>query len=1052
MSHRTKRTALWSVLLVVLVTACSDSATGPTNPSQPPPQSNPPGTVVLGPDAIVVDSTVLQLLSNLEERQTGTFRFSTIGNPVPLIEAGTIIIGAQDGGFLRRVLSRSVSGNVITLQTGPATLTEAVERGNIDLSFVVAQPTGPSGQPIGPDGNTPRSNGETQARIGQFQPRFLADGVEYAQGELSLAGKDLCKDLLFGNCPEFIDLTIEEGSIGFTPGIDAELIIEDYEIQEFRLVATGTLALDMLVKAVASQDFTAEGEIKLAELSANFAATVGTLPVTGVVTFRFMAGFTAEANLKTSFQTGATGTTVVSAGARYASSAWEGVWDASLSTAEKPTEWTAQADGNVRVYVRPELDLRFYHIVGPSIEVEPWVKAEGHIGTEQCELGVTAGINSKLSLVLEFLSKEIANWNTDFNTTPVDILTYPCPIGSVKVTTATTGSNPDTDGYTVTLDGGDPKSIDPAGTVYYTTLPVSTYSMGLDGVAENCTVAGDNPRQARVTAGDTTAVAFMIECAADTGDLEVSVTTSGSILDPNGYSLSVDGTQTMAVGTSGTVTFEGLALGEHSVSLEGVASNCTVTGASSRSATIEANTTTQVAYEVVCAANQLTVAAQTGGEPIDPDGYTVVLDGEDSKSLDVNGTVSFQPLTAGVHTVELLGVSENCSVSGQNPRNVVVVDGENAETTFIVSCGGGSLTVTTTTEGSGANLDPDGYTVVVDDTESQPIDNDGQVSFSGLATGTHSVELQGVDSPCVVLGFNPRNVEVPGEETFEVSCGDPSSSVTFLSNSNVWQILPDGNGLQELTTDGVAGRYDHVSWSPDGTRMVFTRALNCGTGQGDCNAIFTSDPDGSNAVQISSPVSGVGDWRPDWSHDGERIVFSRIDNNGGWIQTIMSVDPGGTNLITVRAGNGTTNNYSFPSWTSDGRIVYVVRELGEDKDDGYLEIMNADGSGSARLTSTPESRIYEPDYSSEGDRIVFKSRLYKTEAFFDVIVMDANGSNLTNLTNQALDVDAVEWSPDGGQIAYTVTEPSGGLWLMDADGTNRTWLANGIGAAWRTLP
>lgn len=1048
MPHRTKFAGAWTLLLALAVTSCSDSnsPTGPSDPSPPPPPppSNPPGTVVLGPDAVVVDSTVLQLLSDLAEREAGTFRFAIIGSPVPAIEAGKVIIGAQDGGFLRRVTSMSVSGSMMTLQTGPATLTDAIERGNIQLSFVVEQPTGPSPRLIDPSRrNAPTSDGVTQVQMGELQPLFLADGVTYSAGTLSLSGTDLCKDLLSGNCPEFVSLKIEEGSIGFTPEIDAKIIIDDFTVEEFHLIATGTLALDLLVKATATQGFTTEGEIKLAEFAANFVVLVAGFPFPGVVTFRFMAGFTAEANLETSFQTGATVTTMVKTGARYANETWEGVWEPDLSHSEKPTEWTAQADGNVRVYVRPELDLRFYQIVGPTIKVEPWLKAEGHIGTEQCELAITAGIDSELSMVLEFLHVEIATWTPPkFNTDPIDIFKYPCPIGTLKVTTTTTGTNPDTDGYTVTLDGGDPKPIDPSGTVFYTTLPSTTYSIGLGGVAENCTVAGDHPRQADVTSGDTTTVAFTVECAADTGDLEVSVTTTGDNVDPDGYTVNVDGTQAMAVSANGTVNFVGLAAGEHSVSLDGIANNCTVAGSSSRMATVASNATAQVSYEVTCAANQITVQAQTGGDPIDPDGYTVTLDDIESQSLEVNGSIVFGPVTAGMHKLELTGEADNCSVGGANPRTLDVVDGENAETTFFVSCGGGNLVVITSTTGSDVNLDPDGYTVLVDGTESQAIENDGQVSFPDLANGTHTVELQGVDSPCVVLGFNPRDVEVPGEETFEVSCGESSSAITFERDSNVWQILPDGNGLQQLTTDGTAGRYAHVSWSPDGTRMVFS-----GSG-----GIFTANADGSDAVQVTFPESGVGHGRPDWSHDGTKLVVYQIDNRSGFELSILTVNPDGSGLDTVKAGDGTTFNYAFPSWTPDGQIVYVERVIGEDSDDGNVAVMNANGSGSEPRTSFTGARVYEPGHS--GNRIAFKRKLYLTEDSFDLMVMDADGSNPpTNLSNQAYDVGSLELSPDGSQIAYTLEGAAGGLWLIDVDGSNQIRLTDGTGSpSWRTLP
>jgi len=579
--------------------------------------------------------------------------------------------------------------------------------------------------------------------------------------------------------------------------------------------------------------------------------------------------------------------------------------------------------------------------------------------------------------------------------------------------------------------------------------------MGLGGVAENCTVAGDNPQEANVTAGDTTTVTFAVECSADTGDLEVSVTTTGDNLDSDGYTVNVDGTQTMAVASNGTVTFAGLAIGEHSLSLDGVATNCTVVGDISRTATVAANATAQESYEVTCAANQITVQAQTGGDPIDPDGYTVTLDDVDSQSLDVNGSVMFGPVTAGLHKLELTGMAANCTVDDENPRNVDVVDGESAGTTFVVSCGGGSLVVNTSTSGSNANLDPDGYTVVVDGTdgtESQAIENDGQVSFPGLADGTHSVELQGVDSPCVVLGFNPRAVEVPGEETFEVQCGESGSVITFIRDSNVWQILPDGNGELQLTTDGVAvGGYGHVKWSPDGTRMVFPRSTTCSDSwTGPCNAIFTADADGSDIMQVTFPESGVRHWRPDWSPDGTKLVVYQSDDRGGWKLSILIVDSDGNNPNVFKTGDGTTINYAFPSWTPDGEIIYVERVIGESSDDGYVAIINVNGSGYRRLTSSSGARIYEPDYS--GNRIAFKHKLYDTETSFDLMVMDGEGSPLRNLTNQAYDVGDIELSPDGSQIAYTL-EAAGSLWIIDADGnSNAIQLTDGAGVAWRALP
>src|SRR5206468_651917 len=86
--------------------------------------------------------------------------------------------------------------------------------------------------------------------------------------------------------------------------------------------------------------------------------------------------------------------------------------------------------------------------------------------------------------------------------------------------------------------------------------------------------------------------------------------------------------------------------------------------------------------------------------------------------------------------------------------------------------GTGDLRVTNTTTGS--NLDPDGYTVTVDKTTSQPMATNGSTTFTALAAGDHSVALSGVAANCSVAGANPQTVSVPAGGTattsFTVSC------------------------------------------------------------------------------------------------------------------------------------------------------------------------------------------------------------------------------------------------------------------------------------------
>jgi len=176
----------------------------------------------------------------------------------------------------------------------------------------------------------------------------------------------------------------------------------------------------------------------------------------------------------------------------------------------------------------------------------------------------------------------------------------------------------------------------------------------------------------------------------------------------------------------------------------------------------------------------LTVTTSTTGTDLDPDGYTVSLDGTTSQPIpNSSDGVTFNNLSAGNHPVELSGVASNCSVTGGASHTVTVIAGQTISHTFSVSCTAippttGDLVVSTTTGGS--DLDPDGYTVTVDGA-SQAIGTSGNVTFSTLPAGAHTVGLSGVAANCAVSGQNPRSANVPaggvGHADFAITCVAP---------------------------------------------------------------------------------------------------------------------------------------------------------------------------------------------------------------------------------------------------------------------------------------
>ena len=85
--------------------------------------------------------------------------------------------------------------------------------------------------------------------------------------------------------------------------------------------------------------------------------------------------------------------------------------------------------------------------------------------------------------------------------------------GAIEITTTTSGQ-PDPDGYTVRIDGGNPV---PIGTDTTLTLPAFTiglHQVDLGGLASGCTVQGDASRTVPVTQTDTARVTFAVACPA----------------------------------------------------------------------------------------------------------------------------------------------------------------------------------------------------------------------------------------------------------------------------------------------------------------------------------------------------------------------------------------------------------------------------------------------------------------------------------------------------------------------------------------------------------
>ena len=241
------------------------------------------------------------------------------------------------------------------------------------------------------------------------------------------------------------------------------------------------------------------------------------------------------------------------------------------------------------------------------------------------------------------------------------------------------------------------------------------------------------------------------------------------------------------------------------------------------------------------------------------------------------------------------------------------------------------------------------------------------------------------------------------------------------SRRKVFVMDPDGATPTPRTDPGPDDANDvKPDWSPDGTKLAFTRVFPA------ARDIFTVNAaDGSNPVNLTGG-EGVN-FTPAWSPDGTQIAFASDRGSGEEVYVMNAADGTGAAPLTDSAGV----NHE-PTWSPDGsQIAFVSTRDG----DYSLYIMNADGSAQTRVVPSGSigNVIAHPDWSPDGAKILF--------ILGNVItVSSSDGAAVTPITPQppiAGQLAHARWSTDGTTIAFSVG--SGGVeevYTMLADGSN----------------
>ena len=279
------------------------------------------------------------------------------------------------------------------------------------------------------------------------------------------------------------------------------------------------------------------------------------------------------------------------------------------------------------------------------------------------------------------------------------------------------------------------------------------------------------------------------------------------------------------------------------------------------------------------------------------------------------------------------------------------------------------------------------------------------------------------------------------------------SRIVFARSGDIYSMNPDGTDARNLTNSFVpcASDSEYPSWSPNGSRIAFTRRLGDRASTPPSQDLFTMNADGSGLVRVTD---GEYDFDVAWSPDGKRIVYTQWPDIYLGVESVYGglADPNGGIYVINASGTGEHEIHSDArtngmSWSPDGtRIVFANTPLGAAGCDIYS--MNPDGSDVRQLTHPAGSGCDgAPHYSPDGKQIAF-TRGLGCACAVQLWLMNADGTNQRQLPGSG-SVDwrpSLSWSPDGSRlVASGVPSPGGqpSVFRISIDGDDLTQLSNG---------
>lgn len=232
----------------------------------------------------------------------------------------------------------------------------------------------------------------------------------------------------------------------------------------------------------------------------------------------------------------------------------------------------------------------------------------------------------------------------------------------------------------------------------------------------------------------------------------------------------------------------------------------------------------------------------------------------------------------------------------------------------------------------------------------------------------------------------------------------------------------DGSGEQKLATRRHPDFFlPGTAWSPDGQTMACPAGGFTGGYYRSVAVVNISD--GSQKILTSHRWYGVE--RVAWLPDGSGVITTAQERAGDQFQLWQISYPEGE----ARTLTNDLSDYHLVSLNADASALVAVVA---DTTSNIWLVPNGEWNNGRQLTSSKSNGIGSTALLNDG-RIIYESRAGGNS---DLWIMDAEGRNQKQLTDDAHSESFALATPDGHHVVFLSARPGSQLWRMDIDGSN----------------